>query len=80
MKNTQSTESVTNILTTEGKGSYGVVVSAKTSDVIDSPNQHVAIKKIENVFEHSTFSIRCLREMKLNRLLQHDNVNRYINP
>jgi len=34
-------------------------------------NQKVAIKKINNVFEHTTDAIRILREIKLMRLLKH---------
>jgi hypothetical protein len=34
----------------------------------------VAIKKIENVFEHATFTKRTLRELKILRLMNHENV------
>ena len=34
----------------------------------------MAIKKIENIFEHSVFAKRCLRELKILRLLQHNNI------
>jgi serine/threonine protein kinase len=57
-----------------GRGSYGVVVAGKIKENSNWHDKNVAIKKIENIFEHSTFTVRCLREMKLNRLLQHDNV------
>ena len=36
--------------------------------------EHVAIKKIERAFEHSIFAKRILRELKILRLLDHDNV------
>ena len=53
-----------------GKGSYGVVASA-----IDSATgEMVAIKKINNVFEHQSDAIRILREIKLVRLLKHPNI------
>ena len=34
----------------------------------------VAIKKIEKAFEHKVFALRTLRELKIMRLLNHDNV------
>lgn len=53
-----------------GKGSYGVVASA-----IDArTGEKVAIKKINNVFEHVSDATRILREIKLLRLLQHQDI------
>ncbi|WCJ42058.1 Mitogen-activated protein kinase 8 [Euphorbia peplus] len=53
-----------------GKGSYGVVASA-----IDShTGERVAIKKINEVFEHVSDATRILREIKLLRLLRHPDV------
>ncbi|XP_023001526.1 mitogen-activated protein kinase 9-like isoform X1 [Cucurbita maxima] len=53
-----------------GKGSYGVVGSA-----IDSQTgERVAIKKINDVFEHVSDAIRILREIKLLRMLHHPNI------
>lgn len=50
-----------------GKGSYGVVCSA-----VDSKSgEKVAIKKINNVFDHVSDATRILREIKLLRLLRH---------
>lgn len=34
----------------------------------------IAIKKMEKVFEHKIFAQRTLRELKIMRLLNHDNV------
>jgi mitogen-activated protein kinase 7 len=34
----------------------------------------VAIKKIEKAFEHKVFALRTLRELKIMRLLDHENV------
>ena len=34
----------------------------------------IAIKKVENVFEHKVYTKRTLRELKLLRLLEHENV------
>ncbi|KAL1554757.1 Mitogen-activated protein kinase 8 [Salvia divinorum] len=53
-----------------GKGSYGVVGSA-----IDTHNgERVAIKKINDVFEHVSDATRILREIKLLRLLRHPDI------
>ncbi|KAF8037813.1 hypothetical protein BT93_B0608 [Corymbia citriodora subsp. variegata] len=53
-----------------GKGSYGVVASA-----IDTrTGEKVAIKKINDVFEHVSDATRILREIKLLRLLRHPDV------
>jgi len=50
-----------------------VVVAAK--DATDtSDNNLVAIKKIEKAFEHKVFTLRTLRELKIMRLLNHENV------
>ncbi|KEH26925.1 putative mitogen-activated protein kinase CMGC-MAPK family [Medicago truncatula] len=53
-----------------GKGSYGVVVSAV--DTISG--EKVAIKKINDVFEHVSDATRILREIKLLRLLRHPDI------
>ncbi|KAI4373236.1 hypothetical protein MLD38_011384 [Melastoma candidum] len=53
-----------------GRGSYGVVASA-----IDThTGERVAIKKINNIFEHVSDAIRILREIKLLRLLRHQDI------
>ncbi|XP_028805455.1 mitogen-activated protein kinase 9 [Neltuma alba] len=53
-----------------GKGSYGVVGSA-----IDThTGERVAIKKINDVFEHVSDATRILREIKLLRLLRHSDI------
>ncbi|KAK7291377.1 hypothetical protein RIF29_06465 [Crotalaria pallida] len=53
-----------------GKGSYGVVASA-----IDTrTGEKVAIKKINDVFEHVSDATRILREVKLLRLLKHPDI------
>ncbi|GAU16282.1 hypothetical protein TSUD_299140 [Trifolium subterraneum] len=53
-----------------GKGSYGVVVSA----VDTITGEKVAIKKINDVFEHVSDATRILREIKLLRLLRHPDI------
>ncbi|KAG6482468.1 hypothetical protein ZIOFF_059099 [Zingiber officinale] len=53
-----------------GKGSYGVVGAA-----IDTHSgERVAIKKINDVFEHVSDATRILREIKLLRLLRHPDI------
>ncbi len=57
-----------------GSGAYGVVVASRDLSCEDKENNLVAIKKIEKAFEHKVFAQRTLRELKILRLLQHDNV------
>ena len=57
-----------------GSGAYGVVVAAKDTSIEDENNNLVAIKKIEKAFEHKVFTLRTLRELKIMRLLNHENV------
>ena len=56
-----------------GSGAYGVVVAAKDRNE-EEQNNLVAIKKIEKAFEHKVFALRTLRELKIMRLLDHENV------
>ncbi|KAJ7981912.1 Mitogen-activated protein kinase [Quillaja saponaria] len=58
------------ILEVIGKGSYGVVCAA----VDTHTGEKVAIKKINNVFEHISDATRILREVKLLRLLRHPDI------
>jgi len=53
-----------------GHGAYGVVCSA--TDLRSS--QLVAVKKVENIFEHRSLSKRTLRELKLIRCFFHENI------
>uniref|UniRef100_A0A804RJ20 mitogen-activated protein kinase n=1 Tax=Zea mays TaxID=4577 RepID=A0A804RJ20_MAIZE len=53
-----------------GKGSYGVVCSA----VDTHTGEKVAIKKINDIFEHVSDATRILREIKLLRLLRHPDI------
>lgn len=53
-----------------GRGSYGIVCSA-----IDThTGEKVAIKKINDIFEHVSDATRILREIKLLRLLRHPDI------
>jgi len=58
------------IIDSVGQGAYGVVVAAKDK----STGAMVAIKKIEKAFEHKVFTRRTLREIRICRLMKHDNV------
>ncbi|MEW5310096.1 MAG: hypothetical protein WDW38_001926 [Sanguina aurantia] len=53
-----------------GKGAYGVVCSARHAGT----NEKVAIKKITNAFDNAVDAKRTLREIKLLRHLNHENV------
>lgn len=53
-----------------GKGSYGIVGAA----VDTHTGEKVAIKKINDVFEHVSDATRILREIKLLRLLRHPDI------
>ncbi|MBA0855213.1 hypothetical protein Goshw_010729 [Gossypium schwendimanii] len=53
-----------------GKGSYGVVCSAYDTHT----GEKVAIKKINEIFEHVSDATRILREIKLLRLLRHPDI------
>lgn len=53
-----------------GRGAYGVVCSALNSET----NEQVALKKISNAFDNLIDARRTLREIKLLRHMQHENV------
>ncbi|KAG5561004.1 hypothetical protein RHGRI_004131 [Rhododendron griersonianum] len=53
-----------------GKGAYGIVCSALNSET----NEQVAIKKIANAFDNRIDAKRTLREIKLLRHMDHENV------
>lgn len=62
-----------------GYGAYGIVVAAKDTSMPDAAKEGgesnlVAIKKIVKAFEHRVFSLRTYRELKIQRLLEHENV------
>ena len=57
-----------------GSGAYGVVVAAKDTTIEEEGENLVAIKKIEKAFDHKVFTLRTLRELKIMRLLTHENV------
>jgi len=60
-----------------GYGAYGLVVAAKDTSVPESKEGEsnlVAIKKIVKAFEHRIFALRTYRELKIQRLLEHENV------
>lgn len=53
-----------------GKGAYGCVIACK--DLL--AKTEVAIKKINNIFDHHIYALRTLRELKILRLMDHDNI------
>jgi serine/threonine protein kinase len=55
-----------------GHGAYGVVISALDSE----SGQKVAIKKISGAFADPVDAKRILREIKLMKRFQHENVRR----
>eukprot|EP00928_Gymnodinium_smaydae_P056060 TRINITY_DN39495_c0_g1_i1.p1 TRINITY_DN39495_c0_g1~~TRINITY_DN39495_c0_g1_i1.p1 ORF type:complete len:434 (-),score=94.88 TRINITY_DN39495_c0_g1_i1:57-1262(-) len=59
------------VLEPVGQGAYGVVCSAQDEE---DKKECVAIKKVENAFEHLTFAKRTLRELKILRHLKHENL------
>ncbi|EGR29625.1 PAS domain S-box family protein [Ichthyophthirius multifiliis] len=54
-----------------GSGTYGTVIACIDKE---NNNQLVSIKKIEKAFEHNIYTRRTIREIKLQRLLKHENV------
>jgi len=58
-----------------GQGAYGIVIAARDKTNPDEQTALIAIKKIEKAFEHKIFTKRTLRELKILRLLQHENVH-----
>ncbi|CAN6463178.1 unnamed protein product [Victoria cruziana] len=53
-----------------GRGAYGIVCSVYNAET----NEQVAVKKIANAFDNPTDAKRTLREIKLLRHLDHENV------
>lgn len=58
-----------------GAGAYGVVCSAYDEE----KECMVAIKKCKNIFDSRTIAVRVLREMRILRNLQHENIIRISN-
>lgn len=54
-----------------GRGAYGIVCSILNTDT----NEMVAVKKIANAFDNYMDAKRTLREIKLLRHLDHENVS-----
>lgn len=63
------------ILEPMSQGAYGVVCSADDQGT----GEKVAVKKIEGVFEHVTITKRTLRELRILRYLQHENLMQVLN-
>jgi len=50
------------------------VVSAIDTEADESEQNEVAIKKIDSAFESTGIMLRTLRELKILRLLEHENL------
>lgn len=57
-----------------GSGAYGCVIQAEDKNSKNEKDKYVAIKKIERAFEHRLYAKRTLRELKILRLIRHENV------
>ena len=57
-----------------GQGAFGTVVSAIDTEADESEQNEVAIKKIDSAFESTGIMLRTLRELKILRLLEHENL------
>lgn len=61
-----------------GHGAYGEVIAVIDKTNKDENNNLFAIKKISKVFDHKILTKRTLRELKILRLLNHENVLLFI--
>ncbi|CAD8159530.1 unnamed protein product (macronuclear) [Paramecium tetraurelia] len=57
-----------------GSGAYGCVIQADDKNAKVEKDRQVAIKKIERAFEHRLYAKRTLRELKILRLMKHENI------
>ena len=72
---TFTVESKFKLLKQIGQGAYGIVCSCKdTSKDQNDENYRVAIKKIPNAFEDLIDAKRILREIKLLKFFNHENI------
>ncbi len=53
-----------------GQGAYGIVVAVRDRET----DEFFAIKKISRAFDHKIIIKRTLRELRILRLLKHENV------
>ena len=49
-------------------------MGAKDTETEEDENDLIAIKKIEKAFEHRVFCKRTLRELKILRMCDHENI------
>ncbi|CAD8109272.1 unnamed protein product [Paramecium primaurelia] len=57
-----------------GSGAYGCVIQVDDKNAKVEKDRQVAIKKIERAFEHRLYAKRTLRELKILRLMKHENI------
>ena len=50
------------------------MIAAKDTEVPEDENNLVAIKKMINVWDNKIYALRIYRELKIQRLLDHENV------
>jgi serine/threonine protein kinase len=74
MNSTFEIDSKYEVIDAIGQGAYGIVVAARDKTIQKKEKSYIAIKKIEKAFEHKIFTKRTLRELKILRLLQHENI------
>ena len=56
------------------QGASGMIFCAEDAETDSEENKYIAVKKIEKAFEHKMYSRKILRELKILRLLKHENV------
>lgn len=56
------------------QGASGSIFCVEDCETQDEENKYLAIKKIERAFEHKMYTRKILRELKILRLLKHENV------
>lgn len=52
-----------------------MIFCAEDKEAQDEENKLLAIKKIERAFEHKMYARKILRELRILRLLKHENVS-----
>lgn len=63
-----------NLFNLVGRGASAIVVAAKDRKSIIDPERLLAIKKIDKAFAHKLFAKSTLRELRILRLLKHENI------
>ena len=56
------------------QGASGSIFCVEDTESQEEESKYLAIKKIEKPFEHKMYARKILRELKILRLLKHENV------